>query len=176
MARPRFLMIPLDVKYNKSIMEEVKNDIVYDYWIKPYSVERYLFFDKEWFEDEYGDSEQYERKMNANTIFWYMLQYMYNEYNAKCISFVTNKFDKYGPHYSKAFISDDWVYFYTLHIVKRKHSKDYKEFGEKYYTMNIYKFDKKVLLKLAENSKEYNLIIKQEASGAKFYTEKIKTI
>ena len=42
--------------------------------------------------------------------------------------------------------------------------------------MNIYKFDKKVLFKLAENSKEYNLIIKQEASGAKFYTEKIKTI
>ena len=47
MARPRFLMIPLDVKSNKSIMEEVKNDIVYDYWIKPYSVERYLFFDKD---------------------------------------------------------------------------------------------------------------------------------
>ena len=70
MARPRFLMIPLDVKYNKSIMEEVKNDIVYDYWIKPYSVERYLCFDKEWFVDEYGDPEQYERKMNANTIFW----------------------------------------------------------------------------------------------------------
>ena len=54
-----------------------------------------MCFDKEWFEDEYGDPEQYERKMNANTIFLYMLQYMYNEYNAKCCSFVTNKFDKY---------------------------------------------------------------------------------
>lgn len=176
MSRPRFLMIPLDLKSNKSIMEEVKDDIIYDNWIKPHSVERYLLFDKEWFVDEYGDLEQYGRKMNANTIFLYMMQYMYNEYNAKCCSFETNKFDKYDPQYSKAFVSDDWVYFYTLNIVKRKHSKDYKEFGEKYYTMNIYKFDKKVLFKLAENSKKYTLIIRQEASGAKFYTIKNKTI
>lgn len=176
MARPRFLMIPLDLKSNKSIMEEVKDNIIYDNWIKPHSVERYLLFDKEWFVDEYGDLEQYGRKMNANTIFLYMIQYMYNEYNAKCCSFETNKFDKYGPQYSRAFVSDDWVYFYTLNIVKRKHSKDYKEFGEKYYTMNIYKFDKKVLFKLAENSKKYSLIIRQEASGAKFYTIKNKTI
>ena len=176
MSRPRFLMIPLDLKSNKSIMEEVKDNIIYDNWIKPHSVERYLLFDKEWFVDEYGDSEQYGRKMNANTIFLYMMQYMYNEYNAKCCSFETNKFDKYGPQYSKTFVSDDWVYFYTLNIVKRKHSKDYKEFGEKYYTMNIYKFDKKVLFKLAENSKKYSLIIRQEASGAKFYTIKNKTI
>ena len=176
MSRPRFLMIPLDLKSNKSIMEEVKDDIIYDNWIKPHSVERYLLFDKEWFIDEYGDLEQYGRKMNANTIFLYMIQYMYNEYNAKCCSFETNKFDKYGPQYSRAFVSDNWVYFYTLNIVKRKHSKDYKEFGEKYYTMNIYKFDKKVLFKLAENSKKYSLIIRQEASGAKFYTIKNKTI
>ena len=176
MSRPRFLMIPLDLKSNKSIMEEVKDDIIYDNWIKPHSVERYLLFDKEWFVDEYGDLEQYGRKMNANTIFLYMIQYMYNEYNAKCCSFETNKFDKYGSQYSRAFVSDDWVYFYTLNIVKRKHSKDYKEFGEKYYTMNIYKFDKKVLFKLAENSKKYSLIIRQEASGAKFYTIKNKTI
>lgn len=176
MSRPRFLMIPLDLKSNKSIMEEVKDNIIYDNWIKPHSVERYLLFDKEWFVDEYGDLEQYGRKMNANTIFLYMIQYMYNEYNAKCCSFETNKFDKYGPQYSRAFVSDDWVYFYTLNIVKRKHSKDYKEFGEKYYTMNIYKFDKKVLFKLAENSKKYSLIIRQEASGAKFYTIKNKTI
>lgn len=176
MSRPRFLMIPLDLKSNKSIMEEVKDNIIYDNWIKPHSVERYLLFDKEWFVDEYGDLEQYGRKMNANTIFLYMIQYMYNEYNAKCCSFETNKFDKYGPQYSRAFVSDDWVYFYTLNIVKRKHSKDYKEFGEKYYTMNIYKFDKKVLFKLAENSKKYTLIIRQEASGAKFYTIKNKTI
>lgn len=176
MSRPRFLMIPLDLKSNKSIMEEVKDDIIYDNWIKPHSVERYLLFDKEWFVDEYGYLEQYGRKMNANTIFLYMIQYMYNEYNAKCCSFETNKFDKYGPQYSRAFVSDDWVYFYTLNIVKRKHSKDYKEFGEKYYTMNIYKFDKKVLFKLAENSKKYSLIIRQEASGAKFYTIKNKTI
>ena len=176
MSRPRFLMIPLDLKSNKSIMEEVKDNIIYDNWIKPHSVERYLLFDKEWFVDEYGDSEQYGRKMNANTIFLYMIQYMYNEYNAKCCSFETNKFDKYGPQYSRAFVSDDWVYFYTLNIVKRKHSKDYKEFGEKYYTMNIYKFDKKVLFKLAENSNKYSLIIRQEASGAKFYTIKNKTI
>lgn len=176
MSRPRFLMIPLDLKSNKSIMEEVKDNIIYDNWIKPHSVERYLLFDKEWFVDEYGDLEKYGRKMNANTIFLYMIQYMYNEYNAKCCSFETNKFDKYGPQYSKAFVSDDWVYFYTLNIVKRKHSKDYKEFGEKYYTMNIYKFDKKVLFKLAENSKKYSLIIRQEASGAKFYTIKNKTI
>lgn len=176
MSRPRFLMIPLDLKSNKSIMEEVKDNIIYDNWIKPHSVERYLLFDKEWFVDEYGDLEQYGRKMNANTIFLYMMQYMYNEYNAKCCSFETNKFDKYDPQYSKAFISNDWVYFYTLNIVKRKHSKDYKEFGEKYYTMNIYKFDKKVLFKLAENSKKYSLIIRQEASGAKFYTIKNKTI
>ena len=176
MSRPIFLMIPLDLKSNKLIMEEVKDDIIYDVWIKPHSVERYLLFDKEWFVDEYGDPEQYGRKMNANTIFWYMIQYMYNAYNAKFCSFVTNKFDKYSPQYSKAFVSDDWVYFYTLNIVKRKHSKDYKEFGEKYYTMNIYKFDKKVLFKLAENSKKYNLIIRQEASGAKFYTITNKTI
>ena len=176
MSRPRFLMIPLDVKSNKSIMEEVKDNIIYDNWIKPHSVERYLLFDKEWFVDEYGDLEQYGRKMNANTIFLYMIQYMYNEYNAKCCSFETNKFNKYDPQYSKAFVSDDWVYFYTLNIVKRKHSKDYKEFGEKYYTMNIYKFDKKVFFKLAENSKKYSLIIRQEASGAKFYTIKNKTI
>ena len=176
MSRPRFLMIPLDLKSNKSIMEEVKDNIIYDNWIKPHSVERYLLFDKEWFVDEYGDLEQYGRKMNANTIFLYMIQYMYNEYNAKCCSFETNKFDKYGPQYSRAFVSNNWVYFYTLNIVKRKHSKDYKEFGEKYYTMNIYKFDKKVLFKLAENSKKYSLIIRQEASGAKFYTIKNKTI
>ena len=176
MSRPRFLMIPLDLKSNKSIMEEVKDNIIYDNWIKPHSVERYLLFDKEWFVDEYGDLEQYGRKMNANTIFLYMMQYMYNEYNAKCCSFETNKFAKYGPQYSRAFVSDDWVYFYTLNIVKRKHSKDYKEFGEKYYTMNIYKFDKKVLFKLAENSKKYSLIIRQEASGAKFYTIKNKII
>ena len=176
MSRPRFLMIPLDLKSNKSIMEEVKDNIIYDNWIKPHSVERYLLFDKEWFVDEYGDLEQYGRKMNANTIFLYMIQYMYNEYNAKCCSFETNKFNKYDPQYSRAFVSDDWVYFYTLNIVKRKHSKDYKEFGEKYYTMNIYKFDKKVLFKLAENSKKYTLIIRQEASGAKFYTIKNKTI
>lgn len=176
MAQPRFLMIPLDLKSNKSIMEEVKDNIVYDNWIKPYSVERYLCFDKEWFIDVYGDSEQYEMKMSANTIFWYMIQYMYKKYGAKYCSFETNKFDKYDPHYSKAFVSDDSVYFYTLNIVKRKHSKDYKEFGGKYYTMNIYKFDKKILFKLAENSKKYNIIIRQESSGAKFYTEKIKTI
>lgn len=178
MGRPRFLKIPdklinsLDIALE--VDKEIKDNIIYENWLYPEPVERYVNFDEEWFDKniyKIDNINLYGYQMSANLIFGYMKDEMQKKYDAYYLDvFYGGKTTESSPLHIQGFISTEYVYFYTLSIVKRKHSQMYKEYDGKYYTMNIYRFNMKVLRKIFESpmNEKYKVSIIQNASGAKF--------
>lgn len=171
MGRPRFLKIPNELINSLEDDKEIKNNTIYENWLYPEPVERYVNFDEEWFDKNFDNIKLYGYQMSANLIFGYMKDEMQKKYDAYYLDvfYGGNTIDS-SPLHIQGFISTEYVYFYTLSIVKRKHSQMYKEYDGKYYTMNIYRFNIKVLRKIFESpmNEKYKASIIQNASGAKF--------
>lgn len=174
MGRPRFLQIPDELINSLENDKEIQDNIIYENWLYPEPVERYANFDEEWFNEniyKIDNINLYGYQMSANLIFGYMKDEMQKKYNAYYLDvFYGGKTTESSPLHIQGFISTEYVYFYTLSIVKRKHSQMYKEYDGKYYTMNIYRFNMKVLRKIFESpmNEKYKASIIQNASGAKF--------
>ena len=174
MGRPRFLQIPDELINSLENDKEIQDNIIYENWLYPEPVERYANFDEEWFNEniyKIDNINLYGYQMSANLIFGYMKDEMQKKYNAYYLDvFYGGKTTESSPLHIQGFISTEYVYFYTLSIVKRKHSQMYKEYDGKYYTMNIYRFNIKALRKIFESpsNEKYKASIIQNASGAKF--------
>ncbi|MBO5004464.1 MAG: hypothetical protein J6D03_04300 [Clostridia bacterium] len=174
MARPRFLQLPKEMvdKMNKEFFNE---NVIYSVYLKPESVERYKTFDIDWYKKNINkDGIGYSENMNANNILKYMTSYMLEKYSAVYtdISWMNKNVNPNDPAIIiNGFVSNEYVYFYTIQVYKRK-SSDVKTTNDKYYTMNIYRFSLSVLKKLFIDS-QYIIKIDQKATKIDFHTNKI---